>query len=203
VAPRPLVADLRADAGGHGLLSVASVLDALGVSCTVGDETDATRRLVEAGIRPTTSPPTLDHAALFGLPRSGAAPALRVSGRVLSTKPLRAGEGVSYNHTHRAATDTHVALVTGGFGHGIPRALGNHAHVEIGGRLFPIVGRVAMDVCVVDIAASTVPVGTEVVYFGGTGPARFALDAWERITGWTGAELVCAIGLRVPTEMVA
>ena len=50
-------------------------------------------------------------------------------GTVLVVKPLRAGEGVSYGYTHRAARDTRIALVVGGYAQGIVRALGNRAPV--------------------------------------------------------------------------
>ncbi|MCT1478764.1 alanine racemase [Microbacterium sp. p3-SID336] len=157
--------------------------------------------LGDSDVASCPAPATIDPARLFGLPGSDGSPVMCVVGRVISFKHLRAGEGVSYNHTHHAAVDTRVALVSGGFGHGIPRALGNEAAVGIGGRLHPIVGRVAMDVCVVDIGEATVAEGAEVVYFGGH-PAADALAEWERITGWSPAELVCGVGLRAAREEV-
>ena len=76
----------------------------------------------------------------------------RLRGAVLSLKRLRQGEGVSYGYTHRApARHAVVALVTGGYAQGVVRALGNAASVVIAGERHPIVGRVAMDVCVVDV----------------------------------------------------
>lgn len=193
------IADLSRDAFGHGLPAVAIALAAEGVRSARAEE-DARPFLAATGIAVMDVEPTLDSRLLYGLPGADGIPAMRVSGTVLSTKALREGEGVSYNYTHRAARDTRVALITGGFGQGILRGLGNHVEVEIRGRLVPIVGRVAMDVCVVDIDDSPVGPGDEVVYFGGTGPARDALAQWERVSGLTAAELVCTIGLRVDRE---
>ncbi|MFD6817289.1 alanine racemase C-terminal domain-containing protein [Microbacterium sp. NPDC059771] len=191
--------DLRRDAWGHGLTWVAGIAHDAGIRHAIFDAS-AGRSAARSGLTPCDEPATIDSARLFGWPGADTEPVMRVAGRVLSTKELRAGEGVSYNHTHHAGTDTRVALVTGGFGHGIPRALGNEADVEIRGRLFPIIGRVAMDVCVVDIGHAPIRHGEEVVYFGGPGPARHALADWTRITGWTAAELVCALGLRAARE---
>lgn len=189
------IADLRRDAYGHGVAIVARALAAAGVQAAVVDE--AGREDAEAaGIRATDAFPTLDSRTLYGLPGGTGLPAMQLSGSVLSTKRLLAGEGVSYNATHIAESDTRIALVSGGFGQGVVRALGNSVDIELGGRRHPIVGRVAMDVCVVDVGDADASPGDDVVYFGGTGPLRDGLAAWEQATGMTGAELVCALGVR-------
>lgn len=196
------VADLRRDAFGHGAALVAAALADAGVTRAIADPTD--RDVVTAaGVDVVDAAPTLDPRDLFGLPGGGGAPAMRLVGSVLTVKPLRAGEGVSYGSTHIAPADTTVALVTGGYGQGVVRALGNRAHVEIAGNPHPIVGRVAMDVCMVDVGYAPVQVDDEVVFFGGTGPAASALAEWEAATGMRATELVCALGLRLRREEVA
>ena len=189
------IADLRRDAFGHGVATVAQAVAEAGVRSAVVD--DAGREAAEAaGLQAVDASPSLDSRTLYGLPGGAGAPAMRLSGSVLSTKRLLAGEGVSYNATHVAERDTRIALVSGGFGQGVVRALGNRVDVELGGRRHPIVGRVAMDVCVVDVGDADAAPGDEVVYFGGTGPLRDGLAAWEEATGLTGPELVCALGVR-------
>jgi alanine racemase len=193
------VADLRRDAWGHGLAPVAAALVAAGVRAARVD--DAARATVTAaGLTATDAAPTLDTALLLGLPGGGGLPVMRAAGAVLSTKTLLAGEGVSYGYTHRAASDTRIALVTGGYAQGIVRGLGNHIDVEIAGRLHRVVGRVAMDVCVVDIGDADVSPGDEVVFFGGDGPAQDALAMWERESGLSAAEIAAAVGLRAVRE---
>lgn len=196
------VADLRRDAYGHGVAIVAAALNAAGVHRAVVDERDSdTLRL--AGLTRAEAAATLDPRDLFGLPGGGGEPVMRLVGSVLSLKLLRAGEGVSYNYTHVAAQDTRIALVSGGYGQGVVRAIGNHADVEIAGVRHPIVGRVAMDVCVVDVGHAPVQADDEVVYFGGAGPVAGALAEWERASGLRGAEIVCALGLHVGREEAA
>ncbi|GAB2527160.1 hypothetical protein GCM10027064_25350 [Microbacterium petrolearium] len=119
---------------------------------------------------------------------------VRLSGRVLQTKPLLAGEGVSYGYRFRATRDTRVALVTGGYAQGVVRALGGHATVMIRGRELPIVGRVAMDVCVVEIGDAEVEAGDEAVFLGPGHPG--ALAAWARATGLTEDELAAGVAPR-------
>lgn len=196
------VADLRRDAFGHGVAVVASMLAAGRVGLATLDERDV-EVAAAAGIAAAGGEPTLDSRTLYGLPGGGGVPVMRLTGSVLSTKRLLAGEGVSYNYTHIAARDTRIALVSGGFGQGVVRGLGNQVSVEIAGRRHPIVGRVAMDVCVVDVGDADVAPGASVVYFGGDGVNRHELDEWERVTGLGGAELVCALGLRIAREVVA
>ncbi len=164
---------LAADGWGHGSAWVASVLSDLGREA--------------AG---------LDAATLFGLPGSRALPVMSLRGRALGTKALLRGEGVSYGYTHRAPHDTTVALVTGGYAQGVVRSLGNAVTVSIDGRRHRIVGRVAMDVCVVDVDDTTVPRGSEVVFFGDPAEGHPSLEEWTDATGWSAAEIVATVGVR-------
>jgi alanine racemase len=169
---------LAADAWGHGEDNVRSALASAGLAGSA------------AG--------TLDPHLLYGLPGGEPAgiPAMTLWGTVLSTKPLRAGEGVSYGYLHRATTDTTIALVTGGYAQGVARSLGGHAKVRIGDAQHPIVGRVAMDVCVVDIGAARVPRGATAIFFGDPTQGDPSLADWMTASKLTAAELVTAVGLR-------
>lgn len=199
------VADLRRDAWGHGILSIAHILAAAGAEAVLVDCEDEVAALRAEGIAAAVdAEPDIDPRILYGLPDADGAlavrPVLRLTGSVLSTKRLGAGEAVSYGYTYRSPHDTIVALVTGGYAQGIVRALGNQVHVEVGGAQRPVVGRVAMDVCVVDLQGREVPVGTEVTYFGGDGPAAPALARWSAVTGLGIGELVTVAGSRAQRE---
>ncbi|MVQ42462.1 hypothetical protein GON06_09855 [Microbacterium sp. MAH-37] len=188
------MADLRRDAWGHGVAEVARA--AAGRLNVLVDDEDIAQQLRATGVDAVTSGlPDVDPFLLYGLPGAGVTPVMRLVGTVMSTKPLRAGDAVSYGYTHRAPEPTTVALVTGGYAQGVVRSLGNHGRAEIDGVLRPIIGRVAMDVCVVDLQGEDAAEGTEVTYFGGEGPARDALADWARITGLTVGELVGVAGM--------
>lgn len=189
------VADLRGDAYGHGVLTVARAVAAAGAEGVLVDSAHDASALTRDGIVATTSgTPDIDARLLYGLPNSTGRwttrPVLRLTGRVISTKSLHTGDAVSYGYSYRAPSDRTVALVTGGYAQGIVRALGNRAHVEIGGVMRPIVGRVAMDVCVVDLDGLDAAPGDEITYFGGSGPAARQLAEWNAVTGLTPAELL-------------
>ncbi|TXK13063.1 alanine racemase C-terminal domain-containing protein [Microbacterium hatanonis] len=180
---------LRSDAWGHGADAVVDVLSEAGLTLT--DPAAAT-------------PGSLDPVALFGLPGGpeASAPALRFSGAVLATKDLRAGEGVSYGYLYRAAADTRIALVTGGYGQGVVRSLGGSVDVSFAGRRHPIVGRVAMDVCVVEIADAAIQRGDEAVFFGDPARDEPSLGEWCAVTGLSGGELATAAGLHATRRVV-
>lgn len=212
------LADLRHDAYGHGLDQAARIMSDAGAGAVLVDGPDEIARLAEVGLRGIlTGASDADPHRLFGIPGAGESseragslqaasapgvPVMRLEGRVLSTKPLHVGEAVSYGYTHRAERDTRVALVTGGYAQGILRALGNHAQVQIGGRTHPIVGRIAMDVCVVDLDGVDAPVDEPVTFFG-AGLMRDALAHWSAVSGLAAMEMAVVIGSHGHREWIA
>jgi alanine racemase len=79
-----------------------------------------------------------------------------------------------------AAEPSLIATVAAGYGDGLPRGLSPAGKVGVGGRLFPIAGRVCMDMLMLDLGSPDGPgrgvrVGDEAVIFGPGGPT--ALDA--------------------------
>jgi len=188
LADRPdALVDLRRDACGHGAALVEAAARDAGAAGfrRDGDRADPAE--------------VLDPAVVFGL-TAGRAPAMSLVAPVLSVKPLLEGEGVSYGYRHRADRDTHVALVAAGYAHGVPRAVGGAATVRIGAAEHRIVGRVAMDVCVVDIGACAIEPGDTPVFFGREHPS--GIERWAGATGLSALELVAAVGLHVAREVV-
>lgn len=199
VAAGGRLADLRRDAWGHGVLAVAHAVTAAGARAVLVDSRAEAEMLALEGIDAIVDGVAdIDAHLLYGLPDDHGTlrtrPVMRLVGRVLSTKPLKQGDAVSYGYTHRATADTTAALITGGYAQGIVRALGNAAQVEVDGICRPIVGRVAMDVCVIDLEDHDVAVGAEATYFGGDGPAAAALARWSAVTGLSVAELITVAG---------
>lgn len=171
-----------------------------------GHDAELVRGVLEAeGFRPddqvggATPASVLGGEELLGV-APGTTPALRLTGTVLSVKDLRAGEGVSYGFTFRAPADTRVALVTGGYAQGIVRSLGGAVDVAIAGERHPIVGRVAMDVCVVEIRDAVVRRGAEALFLGDASAGEPSLADWVRATGLLPSELITTVGLRAIRE---
>ena len=135
-------------------------------------------------------------------PRLGLRPAMTVRARLVMSKAIAAGDGVSYAHTWRAAEDTSVGLVPAGYGEGIPWAAGNTASVWVEGSLRPIRGRVCMDQFVVDLHGELPPSGTEVVIFGPGDRGEPTAQEWADAVGTINYEIVTRVGGRLARRYV-
>jgi alanine racemase len=124
-------------------------------------------------------------------------PAMTLRARLAVVKSLATGAGVSYGHTWIADRDTTVAVVPAGYAEGIPRAAGNTAAVEVGGKRRPIRGRICMDQFVVDLDGDPAEPGDEVLLFGpGTHGEPSAQD-WAEACGTINYEIVTRLGGRL------
>lgn len=130
---------------------------------------------------------------------------IRLSAEVLSVKAVPAGAGVSYGHTYRTVCATTLVLVALGYGHGLPRKAGNRAQVTLEGssQRFSIVGRVAMDVLVVDVEDSKVSAGERVIFFGDETQGEIPLLEWANMVDESPLSLVASLDARVPREVNA
>ncbi|QFZ23428.1 alanine racemase [Saccharothrix syringae] len=117
-------------------------------------------------------------------------PVMTFRSSVAMTKRVPAGEAVSYGLTWTAKTDTTLALVPAGYADGVPRALSNRAHVWLGGRRHPLVGRVCMDQVVVDCGDHEVAEGDEVVLFGAGAHGEPTAREWADTVGTIDYEIV-------------
>ncbi len=82
-------------------------------------------------------------------------------------KKLKKGESVGYSRTHIAQENTQIATIAIGYADGLNRLLSNeNGEVWIKNKLCKIVGRICMDMCMVDIGNLVVEVGEEVEIFG-------------------------------------
>lgn len=80
--------------------------------------------------------------------------AMTVRARVVTTRVVPAGEGVSYGHLWRAERDTRTAVVAMGYADGLPRSMSGRFGVTVNGVWFPQIGRVCMDQIVIDLGAA-------------------------------------------------
>ncbi len=126
-------------------------------------------------------------------------PALRWEVRVAQVKEVASGTPLSYGATHVTRGRRRIATLPVGYGDGYPRALSNRGEVVVAGRRAPIVGRVCMDMTLVDVTgAPRVRAGDEAVLIGSQGAAEVSADAIAAWTGTINYEVTCAIGRRVP-----
>lgn len=125
-------------------------------------------------------------------------PVMELQSKLVFVKKVPAGTGISYGLTYRTERPTYIGTVPIGYGDGYSRLLSNQARVLVNGKSVPLVGRVCMDQCMVDLGPE--PAGKlydPVVLFG---PDPNGPDA-EELAGTIGTipyEVTCAVSKRVP-----
>ena len=97
-------------------------------------------------------------------------PALTWKCKISQVREVPAGETVGYGRTWKAMTNSTIAVLPVGYSDGWPRSLGGRGHVLIGGYRAPLVGRICMNLCMVDVTCiPNVAAGDEVVLLGRQG----------------------------------
>ena len=118
--------------------------------------------------------------------------------RVVQVREIPPGRTISYGRTYRTSGWTKVAVLPVGYGHGYPWQLSNRGQVLLRGARAAIVGRVTMDLTMVDATGiEDVAVGDEVILWGEQGRERIGLD---EVASWAGTipyDLLCSMGKRV------
>jgi alanine racemase len=120
-------------------------------------------------------------------------PVARLRARVVATRRLRRGDTVSYGAEAEVQRETTIATLGIGYGDGVPRALGSRGLLELDGVIVPIVGRVTMDMLMVDVLDLPVEVGDVATLFGGL----VALDDQAALAGTVSYELLTRLTPRV------
>jgi alanine racemase len=192
------VADLSFDAWGHGLLvCAAAAID--GGASAVAVATDAEETcLRDAGFVAPVLRTGSRAAGLHGLELYGLAgdtrPAMHVTARVLGLKAVQPGDGVSYGYTWHAHRATTLAMLGIGYADGMDRSASNRGAVLLGGERRPIVGRVAMNVVMVDLGDDLVELGDSAVIIGPGQPA----SVWAASVGRSPLEVVLGFAAKAP-----
>jgi alanine racemase len=124
----------------------------------------------------------------------GLRPAMTARARVMLTKRVAAGQGVSYGHTYHTGGETTLAVVPLGYGDGVPRAASNTAPVAVRGRQRTIAGRVCMDQLVLDCGDDPVAAGDVAVLFGPGSDGEPTADDWAAAVGTINYEIVTRFG---------
>lgn len=123
--------------------------------------------------------------------------AMELSAAIISVKRVPKNSGVSYGYTYRTPAETTLALVPLGYGDGISRHASGRGPVRIGGKTYPVAGRIAMDQLVVDVGDDPVAVGDRAVLFGDPATGAPSAADWANAADTINYEIVTRIGGRV------
>jgi alanine racemase len=128
--------------------------------------------------------------------------------QTLVTRPIRLqwiskGDTVGYGRTFTAGRDTLVMTLPIGYGDGYPRILGNRASVLVRGKRAPLIGRVCMDMAMVDVTdIPDVDLDDEVVLLGAQGDERITPDELAELANTIPYEIMLGFAVRIPVEVV-
>ncbi|MER7007810.1 alanine racemase [Dactylosporangium sp. NPDC000555] len=173
-----------------------------------------------AGLRPadhhlaataaTLSDPLAHHtmsrigAGLVGIDESGTArlrPALTLTAPLVSVRSVPAGTPVGYGHTWTTPRPTRLGLIPVGYADGLPRLASDRAEVWVRGERRPVVGRISMDMTVVDLGldplAPPVAVGDIVTVFGPGDRGEPTTAEWARWAQTLEHEIVTGLSARL------
>ena len=142
----------------------------------------------------------------YGLHPAGGAPGIAVEpimswkSRLVRVRRVPAGRTISYARSFTTGRDSVIGVVPVGYGHGYPLRLSGRGAMLISGRRVPIVGRVTMDMTMVDLTdLPAIPAeGDDVVLVGRQGEETIS---FHDLAGWADTicyEVMCMISKRVP-----
>jgi alanine racemase len=150
--------------------------------------------------------------ALYGLwrdvlppvtPAPDLKPVLSLHTRVVFLKSVPAGTALGYGGTFTTARVSRIAMLPIGYHDGYMRAFSNKTRVIVRGAFAPVVGRVSMDLIMIDVTdVPEVSVGDEVVLLGEKDGLRILAEELAHVANTICYEITCGISRRVPRKVV-
>ena len=127
--------------------------------------------------------------------RAALRPVMTWKAKVLAVRALEVGETVGYGASFVAERPMRIATLGVGYADGLRRELSHRGWVMLRGRRAPIVGRISMNLTVVDVTEIEGVSANEVAVILGEG---ITADDHARLGGTIAYEIVCAVGHRLP-----
>lgn len=126
-------------------------------------------------------------------------PALTLKTNVVHLKKLKKDMYVSYGRAFKTEKETIIATLPIGYADGYTRLLNGKAKVIIRGQLAPVVGKICMDQCMVDVTnIKDIKLGDEVILIGEDNGVKFNADDIAQLIGTINYEIICMLKNRVP-----
>ncbi len=133
----------------------------------------------------------------------GLLPTMTLASEIIAVQVVRTGASIGYGSTFTAETAMRVGIVACGYADGYPRHCGTGAPVLVEGQRTRLLGRLSMDMLVVDLTGlPQAGFGSPVILWGqGDDGATLSIDEVAAAAGTVGYELMCALARRVPVHV--
>lgn len=122
-------------------------------------------------------------------------PVMSFKSRISDINEHDVGDTISYGRTYTVDSRRKIAVISVGYADGLFRCLSNRFSVSVAGALAPQVGRICMDMCMIDVTDIDVSEQDEVVIFGDD---KTPLSQLSKLANTITYELLCSISPRVP-----
>ncbi len=123
-------------------------------------------------------------------------PAMSLKSRITQVKDLPSGRGVSYGKEYITEGTIRVATVPIGYADGYLRAFAKNGEMLVNNQKVPIIGRICMDQCMIDVTnVNNINIGDEVTVFTSE---KITADTLAKIAGTINYEVICLISKRIP-----
>jgi alanine racemase len=126
-------------------------------------------------------------------------PVMSVHSRIMLLKTVGRGEKLGYGCTFETTRESQIATIPIGYDDGYRRALSNRGRVIVGGTFAPVVGRVSMDLTLIDVTdVPGVSLHQHVILLGRDGELSITAEDLGELAGTISYEITCGISARVP-----
>ncbi len=132
-------------------------------------------------------------------PKLGLEPVMTVATRIAGLRHVPEGTPVSYGRTHVTTRPTRLALLPIGYGDGFPRHASGRAEVMVRGTRLPVLGRVTMNLTVVDATdIEEIHLRDPVLVFGREGEDILRVEELAQASDTIPYEILCIMGRSAP-----
>ena len=125
-------------------------------------------------------------------------PAMSLKSRVYAINEFEAGDSISYGRSFVAGEAMRVAVIPVGYADGLSRNLSGKLEMIIRGKRCRQIGRICMDMCMVDVTGIECSEGDIVTLIGRDGDECIAAEELAEMQGSINYEVTCDVAPRVP-----
>lgn len=126
-------------------------------------------------------------------------PVMTLKTNIVHIKNVEEGQYISYGRKYKTDSNQVIATLPVGYADGYTRLLFNKGKVIVNGKFAPIIGRICMDQCMIDVTEiDNAKVGDEVILMGSYENLKFTADDIAELIGTINYEVTCMISKRVP-----
>ncbi|PIQ27161.1 alanine racemase [bacterium (Candidatus Blackallbacteria) CG17_big_fil_post_rev_8_21_14_2_50_48_46] len=135
-----------------------------------------------------------------GAQGTGLKPVLALKAQITQLKDVPAGTALGYGRSFITARPSRIGVIALGYADGLNRLLSNQQEILVKGQRLPLVGRISMDQCTVDLTdlQQTIEVGETVTFIGQEGDETITAQDWADKIGTIPYEVLTGLGTRLP-----